>query len=58
VTLDLGLSFLRSSTKGDLVTLRPEVTRQTKQIIFVRGDLKVGDETIATATSVWKVVKG
>jgi uncharacterized protein (TIGR00369 family) len=58
VTLDMNVSFLRPSTTGDLVTLRPVITRQTKQIVFVRGDLKVGDETIATATSVWKIVKG
>ena len=43
---------------GGLLMVKPEVTRQTKQILFLRGDLKVGDDIVATATSVWKVIKG
>ena len=58
VTLDLSLSFLKPGPLGGLLTVKPEVTRQTKQILFLRGDLKVGDDTIATATSVWQVIKG
>ena len=57
VTLDLGLSFLKPAKEGDLVTVTPFVTRRTKQIIFVRGDLCVGGEAIATATSIWKIVR-
>jgi hypothetical protein len=39
---------------GDLVTCRPEMVRKTREIVFMRGDFRVGDRIVFTATAVWR----
>jgi acyl-coenzyme A thioesterase PaaI-like protein len=40
--------------EGDLVTCLPEVVRRTREIVFMRGDFRVGDRVVFTATAVWR----
>jgi uncharacterized protein (TIGR00369 family) len=55
VTVSQQTQFLAVANIGDLVTCRPEVVRKTREIVFMRGDFKVGDRTIFSATAVWKI---
>jgi hypothetical protein len=38
------------------VTVKPELIRRTKAFVFMRGDFRVGGETVFAATSVWKLL--
>ena len=55
VTISQQTNFLGPAKVGDLITCRPEVVRKTREIIFVRADLKVAGTTIFTATAVWRI---
>lgn len=56
VTLEMQAQFLRSAALGDLIEVRPELTRKTRALLFIRGDFRVGDETVFTLSSVWKLL--
>ena len=58
VTLSLNTQFVAIAKVGEFVTLRPEVVRQTRQLVFVRGLMTVGDRTIAACEGIWKVLDG
>lgn len=55
VTISQQTNFLAAAKVGDLITCRPEVMRKTREIIFMRADLRVADATICTATAVWRI---
>jgi uncharacterized protein (TIGR00369 family) len=55
VTVSQQSNFLAAASSGDLVTCRPEITRKTREILFIRGDFHVGDKVIFTATAIWKL---
>ena len=56
VTLSTQASFLSSGKLGDLVEVRPEIVRKTRDILFVRGDFEVDGLALLTVTSLWKVI--
>ena len=56
VTLSLQASVTGSAKAGDLVTCRTWVDRKTRAIVFASGHFTVGEETVMTATSLWKVL--
>ena len=56
VTLNMQTHFLKPAKAGDLVEVAPELVRRTRALLFMRGDYKVNDETIFTASSVWKLL--
>lgn len=56
VTLNMQTQFLKPAKAGDLVEVQPELVRRTRALLFMRGDYKVGGETIFTAQSVWKLL--
>ncbi len=58
VTLNMQSQFLRSAQLGDLVAVTPVVTRQTRSIIFIRGDFQVDGETVYSCASLWKILGG
>lgn len=55
-TISLNCDFLGTSALGDVVIARVEITRKTRSIVFVSGNLKVGERTILTATGLWKIL--
>jgi uncharacterized protein (TIGR00369 family) len=55
VTVSQQSNFLASAVAGDLVTCRPQVVRKTREIIFMRGDFKVADRIVFTATAIWRI---
>lgn len=56
VTLNMQGQFLKPAKVGEVVTVTPELIRRTKSFVFMRGDFRVGSETIFAATSVWKLL--
>jgi hypothetical protein len=48
--------FLAPAKAGDLVEVKPELTRRTRAFMFLRGDFTVRGETIFTVASVWKIL--
>jgi uncharacterized protein (TIGR00369 family) len=55
VTVSQQSNFLAAAQAGDLVACRPELTRRTREIVFIRGDFRVGDKVVFTATAIWKL---
>ena len=56
VTLTLTSEFLSPARPGDLLICRPTVTRKARSVLFVRGEISIGERLVATANSVWKVL--
>lgn len=54
VTIGQQTQFIAAAMEGDLVTCQPEVVRKTREIVFMRGDFRVGDRVVFTATAVWR----
>jgi acyl-coenzyme A thioesterase PaaI-like protein len=56
VTLSMQCQFLQGARNGDLIEVVPILMRQTRALLFIRGDFKVGEETIMTVASLWKLL--
>ena len=56
VTLGMQTQFLKPARAGEIVEVLPELVRKTRSLVFMRGDFKVGEETIFTAASIWKLL--
>lgn len=56
VTLQLQLQFTAAAPIGSFLTCRPELVRQTSQIVFMRGLIMAGERTIASADGLWKLL--
>lgn len=57
VTLGMNLTFQSAATAGALLRMSPRITRQTRSVLFIEGDLRIDDQIIAGATSIWKILK-
>jgi uncharacterized protein (TIGR00369 family) len=56
VTLNMQTHFLHGAREGDIIEVEPRILRQTRALIFIRGDFTVGGETVMTVSSVWKLL--
>ena len=54
-TISLNFDFVASAKEGDWVTLNSSITRQGMSVVFMRGELMVGDQIILTADGIWKI---
>ncbi len=57
VTASLNVQFLAVARVGDFISVTPEILRSSKQMLFIRGLLKVGDKAVASAEGIWKVME-
>lgn len=55
-TISLNMQFLSVAREGDFLTLQAEVTRQSRQLIFVRGLIMNDEKAIASAEGIWKLL--
>ena len=55
-TMTLNCDFLAAGRKGAPLEARAEITRRTRSIVFVTGRVHQGDQTLLTATGIWKVL--
>lgn len=56
VTASLNVQLLSVARVGDFLCVTPEILRASKQMLFIRGVLKVGDKLVASAEGIWKVM--
>ena len=56
VTMQLDCQFLAAAIPGEFVECRGRVLRSARSVIFMFGELTVGDRVVLTATGIWKVV--
>lgn len=55
-TVSLNTDFLAAGSVNGPVYGRAEITRRTRSLIFVSGELTQGDRVLMTATGIWKVL--
>jgi len=55
VTIQLNTHFLASVTPGEFLELRGEVTRSSKNLVFVRALVAAGGRDIGAIDGIWKV---
>jgi uncharacterized protein (TIGR00369 family) len=55
VTVSQQSSFMSPALEGELVTCKPEVVRKTREIVFIRGDFRVGDRVVFSANAIWRI---
>ena len=53
-TIQFNYNFVDAVQLGDVVELTPVVTKITKSMVFLNGQLCVGDKPVGFATGVWK----
>jgi acyl-coenzyme A thioesterase PaaI-like protein len=58
VTIQLDVQFAAAIPVGSFVVARPEVSRRTTTLAFVRGEFLVSDAVVATASGIWRVYPG
>ena len=56
-TIHLDVSYLSPAKLDDLVQCRVEVVRKTRSLTFLRGDIVVDANCIATANAIWKNIR-
>ncbi len=54
VTIQLNTHFVSGAKRGEFLTARGEAVRATRSMVFVRGQITVGERVVATADGVWK----
>ena len=55
-TIQLNNRFISPARPGDFVTMTPKVERVTKSVVFVSGELMVGDRLVMASDGVWKIL--
>lgn len=55
-TVQLQMHYTATAQIGELVTCTPEVVRKTSQLVFTRGMMMAGDNVVAAADGIWKVL--
>lgn len=55
-TISLNCDFVAAVKPGDWVEARTNMVRKGVSVIFMRGELVVGDKTVLTADGIWKVI--
>lgn len=55
-TISLDVKFVAPSREGEMLTGSAVIIKKTRSLVFVRGDLRVEDQVIATAEGIWKIL--
>ena len=56
VTAQLQLQFVATAPVGAFVSGKPELVRQTRDMVFVRSLITTGERTVASADGIWKIL--
>jgi acyl-coenzyme A thioesterase PaaI-like protein len=57
VTASMNTQFVAVAHVGEFLVCRPEVVRQSRHLVFVRGLICSGERTIASADGIFKVLE-
>ena len=55
-TIQLNNRFISPARPGDFVVMTPRLERVTKSVVFVSGELHVGDRLVMASDGVWKIL--
>ena len=55
-TISLNCDFVAAVKPGDWVEAKTRVVRKGVSVVFMRGELIVGDKVVLTADGIWKVI--
>jgi len=55
-TISFDVKFISASKTGDLLLGTAKVLRKTRSLVFMQGELRCGEQLIATAEGIWKVL--
>ena len=55
-TVQLDMHFIDAVQVGEFVESKCKVVRRTRALVFMEGELVVGDRVVATAKGVWKTL--
>lgn len=55
-TVTLNTDFLSGGIAAEPLWGRAAITRKTRSLIFVAGDLSQGEKLLLTATGIWKII--
>jgi acyl-coenzyme A thioesterase PaaI-like protein len=55
-TVQLDMHFVDAVQIGEFVECRAKVVRRTRSLVFMSGELVVGERLVATANGVWKTL--
>lgn len=50
------MQCVSSAQIGEFVEILPQVMRGTRSLVFMRGDLVVGERLVAPASGIWKIL--
>jgi len=53
-TVSLNVDYIAGVRPGDWLECRGRITRETRALVFIKGELLVDGEVVMTATGVWK----
>lgn len=56
VTITLDIKFISGSKSGEEITGYAKIKKKTKSLIFMQGELKSNNNTLATAEGIWKIL--
>ena len=55
-TVQLNIQYIGALKLGEFATIRAEIIRTTRSLVFVRGMMSVGDRVVATGEGIWKIL--
>ena len=55
-TVQLAVQYVGALQLGAFAVIQAEIVRATRSLVFARGVMTAGDQVIATADGVWKVL--
>jgi uncharacterized protein (TIGR00369 family) len=55
-TISLDVKFVAPSRKGDTLIGSAEILKRTRSMVFVRGELRLDQQIIATGDGIWKIL--
>ena len=55
-TVQLDMHFIDAVQVGEFVEAKCKVVRRTRSLVFMTGELVVGERVVATANGVWKTL--
>ena len=55
-TISLDVKFIAPSQQGETLVGSARIIKKTRSMVFVRGELFMGDKVIATGDGIWKIL--
>ncbi|WP_334128210.1 PaaI family thioesterase [Sneathiella sp.] len=55
-TISLNCDFLSAAKPGDWIEVRATINKRGLAVVFIHGELVVGERTIAVADGIWKIL--